>query len=405
MKSQTRKTKPLRDSVLTHRASRLRVTNPRPFSRVLISPGLLITCALLLWFTNWLGHRWLFERATLLGNDVLLSVTKVGVATHFRVITVDAKEYADYLGEGMLPDKLSDVIAAILKYEPKVLAIDVDTSQPRFQQLHLPRTHSRMVWARVARQEQITSDSHNKKRFQWVVGEVLGNRPDQPSYAGNPLFPQDADWTVRGYQRAISLADARVPSLHWEIVRAYCDAVQDQACAKLRSRGLTATDDVQDFVADWDVPQTPLSDLMAEGGSAVPRPGALGDIVLLGASFGDIHPTPFGPKLGAELIGAAVESELAGVQFAHGDVDWSKWPIKIFLAIFIAWLNTRLAPVWAASSTLCLVLVIFVGSFLGTYYGIFRLEFVPFMLGVWIEQLIEGTINAHHIAAAKVAAH
>jgi hypothetical protein len=115
-----------------------------------------------------------------------------------------------------------------------------------------------------------------------------------------------------------------------------------------------------------------------------------------GGKFSDIHSTPFGPRLGIELTASAVETELGvktGPSYVHG---WSQLVAKILLALGIAWLNSRLMPIWAAMGTMMLMALVFVLSFVGIYYGLFRMEFLPFIIGIWIEQLIEGSERAQH---------
>jgi len=376
--------------------------NPESFFRAFVNWKFLVTLAALLLGTDWLGHRWLFERTTLAGTDVLLGVTKPRPAEHCRLVTINELEFNRYLGEWLQPEKLTEVLRAILAYEPKVLVVDIDTSAPRFRKLEVPASKSRIVWARVSRQE-LTSTGGAKRSYIWKAGEVLGNRPSPPEYVGSPLFPQDPDGTVRSFQRVVSI-DANAESLHCAILRAYCDAQMKQACAVVQPGrgsepgGRDAADAeaarVRPFQADWEFPAIPLSDLMPQGGSAKPHPGELGDVVLLGATFSDIHPTSFGPKLGIELLASAVETELAGESRPWPVYGWSRWLVKILLALAVVWLNTRLMPMWAAGGTLVLLALVFVASFLGIYYGLFRMEFLPFMLGIWIEQLVEGSERA-----------
>jgi CHASE2 domain-containing sensor protein len=380
--------------------------HPEPFLRVVLRWRFVIVVVVLLFFTNWLGHRWLFERATLAGTDVLLSVTTPQPATHTQLITIDEQEYDTYLGQCLEPEKLADVIARVMDYQPKVLVVDIDTSAPRFASLQVPpQGNTRIVWARVSQEDLVTAPGTGVRSYDWKAGSVLGNRADQPQYVGSPLFPQDPDWTVRSFQRMVPI-DANAPSLHWVILRAYCDSGSQAACSITQQARNAETAnaaaehavavEAREFRVNWDLPATPLSDVMGSGGSAKPQPGALGDVVLLGGKFGDVHATPFGPKLGIELIGSALETELAREKVPWRVYGASVWIFKIFIALFIVWINCRLMPVWAASATFLLLAVTFVASFLGMYYGLFRMEFLPFMIGIWIEQLVESSEHAQH---------
>jgi CHASE2 domain-containing sensor protein len=374
--------------------------NPQSFVRTVASWRFIVVLVPLLFFTNWLGHRWLFERGTLAGSDVLLSVTKPRPARYCRLVTIDEHEFETYLGEWLLPEKLANVLDVIVGYKPKVVVVDIDTSAPRFQSLTIPTSESKIVWARVSRQEEKLDPRGRRRSYVWKAGEVLGNRGDQPEYVGSPLLPQDPDFVIRGFQRVVPI-DANTQSLHWVTIRAYCDAGSQEACALVHAGSEAGKEadgqrTIRELHTDWDFPSVPLSDLMSGGGNAKPHAGELGDIVLVGAKFSDIHPTPFGPKLGVELTATAVETELAGESGAWAVYGWSRWVLKVLLALAIAWLNSRLMPRWASVGTLILLVLVFVASFLGIYYRLFRIDFLPFMIGIWIEQLIEVSEHAQH---------
>src|ERR1700683_738529 len=379
--------------------------HPEPFLRVVLRWRFLVVVVVLLFFTNWLGHRWLFESASLIGTDVLLSVTPPQPAQHTRLLTIDEKEYDQYLGECLDPAKLSNVLAQVIAYQPKVLVVDIDTSAPRFASLQVPSGNTKIVWARVSQENLISPPGGQTRSYSWKAGTVLGNRPDQPQYVGSPLFPQDPDSTVRSFERVVSI-DANAPSLHWVILHAYCDAGSQTACTITQPAEKAAAansaaeraiaEQARQFRVNWDFPATPLSDVVGQGGSAQPRAGALGDVVLLGGKFGDVHATPFGPKLGIELIGSALETELAREKEPWRVYGASVWIFKIFIALLIVWINCRLMPVWAASATFLLLAITFLASFLGIYYGLFRMDFLPFIIGIWIEQLVESSEHAQH---------
>src|SRR5262249_27063794 len=93
-----------------------------------------------------------------------------------------------------------------------------------------------------------------------------------------------------------------------------------------------------------------------------------------------------------------IETELSSESEPWLVEGWLKVPLEIVLAFVVVWLNSRLMPSWAAFGTLMLLTALFLASFFGLYYGVFRMEFLPLVIGVWIEQLVEGTEHAQHVA-------
>lgn len=384
--------------------TRILRAQPKPFSSILRDWQFLVVLVILLFFTNWLGKRWVFEPATLGSTDILLRERKPALAKHCTLITFDEKEFDTYLGEWLQPKKLADVLATIMEYKPKVIVVDIDTSASRFRDLVIPADdsvtradNSKIVWARVS-QEMLKTNPHTGTRsLVWEAGKVLGGRADQPEFSGTPLFPQDSDATVRSFQRIVTI-DAHAPSLYWVSLHALSQSGAAYADVPLKNDDTKDDQQLRPFLTDWYFPTITLTDLMSPGGSARPQANALGDVVVLGANFSDIHPTSFGLKLGVELTAAALESELAPKEGPWLIFGGSHWILKIVLAFAIAGLNNRLLPLWATTGTLLLIGLVFTASFLGIYYGVFRMDSLPFMIGIWIEQLIEISQRAHHTA-------
>ncbi len=393
----TKKGRLRNQSLIRNIANRILRAEPRKFSRIITDWQFLVVLVILLFFTNWMGKRWVLEPATLGTTDVLLRERNPVPAQHCTLITINEKEFDTYLGEWLQPAKLTSILQTILEYEPKVIVVDIDTSAPRFRETVIPQGKSKIVWARVA-YETLKADAKDGTRsLVWQAGAVLGGRPDQPEYSGTPLFPQDPDAMVRNFQRFVTI-DVRTPSLYWVTLSALSQTGVADADALVKNASAGDDQEFRPFLTNWNFPTLHLADLMTPGGTARPYAGGLGDVVLVGANFSDIHPTTFGPKLGIELTASALESEMAPKAGPWRAYEGSHWILKILLAFAIAWLNNRLLPLWATSGTLLLIGLVFVASFLGIYYGLFRMDFLPFMIGIWIEQLIEISQHAHHEA-------
>jgi CHASE2 domain-containing sensor protein len=121
------------------------------------------------------------------------------------------------------------------------------------------------------------------------------------------------------------------------------------------------------------------------------------EIVFLGGyySTGDVHPTPFGTQPGVELVAAAAEADLGPSNSTEmGTVGM--YFLKILLGIGVAACHHYLKPRYALIMIVGILgIMVFFGTFLAFYFTSYRANFVPFVLGLWIEQLYEGSEKAH----------
>ena len=395
---------PSRQSKIAKWWSFIRQPRAERYKKVVFNPPFLLTLIALIIFTNWLGERWIFRSGSLVGSDVLVRAAKPVAAEHCRLILVNQEDFTKYFGETLEPAKLADVLTAILKYQPKVLVVDIDTSASRFRNLENKigkHPASTIVWARVSNEELKSDPREIDRVYDWSNGGVLGGDSSSVDNSGSPLFPLDPDSTVRGFQRTVVLKnrdqkDREIPALHWVALKAYCKS-GGNFCS-LVDHPDSADQAVRPFDGNWDFVSFPLSDLMKESGLKV-QPGQLGDIVILGASFSDIHTTSFGPKLGIELTASAIETEIlesSKWQFLGWPLAVMHWGGKIILGFLIALLNSKLKPLWALLGISLLVALVFLVSFAAYYSLHFQIEFLPFMIGIWIEQLVQGAERAQH---------
>src|SRR5271166_3842810 len=118
---------------------RIWLAHPEPFIRIIADWRFLLALVILLLFSDWLGQRWLFERGSLAGTDILLRSPRPVLSKQCRLVTIDVDEFSTYLGESLDPKKLATVLDAILLYEPKVVVVDIDTSASRFNSDALAR--------------------------------------------------------------------------------------------------------------------------------------------------------------------------------------------------------------------------------------------------------------------------
>jgi CHASE2 domain-containing sensor protein len=117
-----------------------------------------------------------------------------------------------------------------------------------------------------------------------------------------------------------------------------------------------------------------------------------GRIVILGADESDQHLTPFGVMSGAEITGAAIETELERTIYRRLPGVWMLLA-KAALALLLAFIYHVFKPPFALLATLGVLGGIVVGAFFAFYYGSLLVDFVPFIVGVWIEQLYDATVK------------
>jgi len=91
---------------------------------------------------------------------------------------------------------------------------------------------------------------------------------------------------------------------------------------------------------------------------------------------------------GAEITGTAIETEMELRQYRKLG-DFGKLGIKVILALILALIFHFLKPPVALVATLGLLAATVVGTFFVYYYASLLIDFVPFLVGVWIEQLYD----------------
>ena len=383
------------------------VLNPHrgPFLRHVRNPRFLVAIAGLLLVSTWLSHIWILHHVNLAGEDVFASVKPPLPARHTVVIKLTEADYDDLFGSCVTPDGLEKIIKTLLQFKPGVLAVDVATSARWFRELNVPESSTKIVWARVSRVQNSNAPTF-RSTSNWIAGEVLGHRTTEPLYSGVTLFPQDSDWVVRGVQRWVRLKNGTVPTMHWEILRAYCESGSPEACEIIRSAPSLDTG-IRTLPNRYEFPPIELRDFMPSGAKSNPAgretvPGEnvlQGKIVILGGAFGDDHPTPFGIQQGADLVGSAVETELDGKSQPFAVRGLIQLLAKLMLAFILAALHHYFRPFYALTGTLLLLCGVVTFTFVAFYYQALQVDFMPFVVGIWIEQLYEGAEHAERITS------
>ncbi|MGA2723852.1 MAG: CHASE2 domain-containing protein [Bryobacteraceae bacterium] len=369
-----------------------------PFIRHVFRLRFLVTIAILLAVSTRLSHIWLLDHANLAGVDVFVSAKKPKIPQHTVVVSVTEDDYKRIFGNCTTAKELQNIIDTLTSYGPAVLAVDVSTAAEEFRDLKPRLTSTRIVWARISSHKAI--GPRDQARYEWVAGEVLGHGIVDPPYAGATLFPQDSDGVVRDAQRWIPLHNGTVPSMYWEIIRAYCDSGSQEAC-RVSASGRRGDTTGRWLPNRYEFPPVTLGDVLAQDAARFSKNSQAENIlrdriVILGADFGDEHPTAFGLQQGAALIATAVETELERHADPFRISGWLQIGCKFILAIVLAAIHHYFRPLFALSVTLFLLGLIVTLNFAAYYYEALRIDFVPFAIGIWIEQLYEGASHAQH---------
>jgi CHASE2 domain-containing sensor protein len=204
------------------------------------------------------------------------------------------------------PSELRKLIDAIALGRPKVIGVDIDTSDARFKDFQLDKRWPPVVWASVP--EQL-----DKGRFK--VQQVLGGGAGAVS--GAALLPQEDNY-VRDYLRQVVSDRGIVESFPVAIVRLYRGSPAQES----HSREHTGQSErLLDF---WGAPDqayrfetySAYTVLRGARGGAWQSEGVLnGKIVLLAGMYAagrDRYQTPVGEMSGAEINAEAIETELHG---------------------------------------------------------------------------------------------
>jgi len=366
----------------------------------------LATLVVLILLSSLLSRSWTFEYAGLRSQEILQRAVSPVPAQFSRIVSISSEDYLDLFGERLEAPELRKAILRILDFNPAIVVVDLDTSARRFQQLRreLDSTaQSRIVWARDVEERADNGDLE--------LLPLLGDMDSSNLTWGLALFPRSPDWTVRLYRREFTIGTEQKPSIHWAAVKKFCDVarLKPPACDHIqRDIQAVSLDDDELIVpvmhARYRFEPWHLGDVLDARKQAMPRVAKANDldgkIVLLGGAYStqDQHQTPFGIASGVEVVANAVEAELN----PHGRraiTETSQIALKVLLALLVAGIHHFCRPFYALWFTMgVLVLLIASGSVLAGLFSGYRADFVPFLLGLLIDQLYTSAERAEHSA-------
>jgi hypothetical protein len=270
-----------------------------------------------------------------------LLILKQRVPAHdIMVVEIDNEDYEQLFHETspLDPETLTDIIDAIARNQPKMIAVDLDTSARVFKGVKQSPRWPSIVWARGAHPAgEGEGGSQHWGEEVYVPEKIMGD-DDAPAglTAGLALMPEDSDSQIRHFQRIFHVVPrgghaaepSATDSFHWAVVKMYCALPShDPRCDKLfplhaeQAEGeaghLVLNLSIDPYVFDDPVrASTVLSEATTgEVSTSSPTFLALKDkIVLLGGKYEssrDYYETPLGTKYGVDLSAVAVETELS----------------------------------------------------------------------------------------------
>ncbi len=254
--------------------------------------------------TFFLSRSGLFRQLETYALDTQVRLQGAAPDSDVAIVLIDDEDYAQLFHRKSPLDHavLLKLINAIAAGKPKVIGIDIDTSAPEFQELHLPLERPVLVWARGGMFSQVDDEYH--------LSEYLGGQQTNgPS--GLVVLRLDADGAIRRYPRICETNLGPQPSFPWAVAREFDPAVA--------GRPQSPTDLFIKFAGDRHgshrVHFTASRILSLADGPGWQTTSPIKDkVVLLGGAYAaeDEHDTPLGWMLGVEVLAYATETELGG---------------------------------------------------------------------------------------------
>jgi len=371
-----------------------------------------LVLAFLLGLGQSLSHLWVIEYAGLWSGDLLLKLRPPPAASRTGIVLVTENERRTLLGAGtpINPSKLLRAVCAVLRVHPQRLGVDISTADVPLEKL----PSQPVVWARGLLISRILDPQSDRSRIEVRQDEILGNK-FPAALDGLAVVPVKPDWTARDIHFCYEYDTGRVMRTMVAALTRPDLSQPGQPCVREKFEQAGSYDVQYGFdrftLSDFSPAELRDADLehcIAGAGKWDPASAYArelthplkGRVLLLGGEYDpqDWHPTPYGLKPGVEVLAGFTEYVLH-----HGPGNqsggWLKWPIKLLLALTIAWIHCRFRPL--AALTLCLLglgLLVLFGGLLAAYVAGYRAAMVPFFVGILLEQLVTSAEKAQEVA-------
>jgi len=285
--------------------------------------------------------------------DIMLGLNPLNM-NNVKIVGITNYDYRAEFGSQspLAPNKVSELIDLIGQGKPELIVVDLDTSDPRFKQMTMPKVSCPIIWGRTARDEDsFTNSKHfglangvktaNKTVPIFTLDPVLGQSNPPPDIkSGVAQIPVDADGVVRNYYRRFSVrgsdGDTVVGSLPW--------IAATEVNPELINKHTRADTVPLLYVSDPDqLSRISCADLRRVASKPAWKEVAQAKVVVLGGYYGaarDDFATPVGRMWGADLVAQAIDGELQ----KRMKQDAPLWLIilcQVGTGMFLAFLNCR----------------------------------------------------------------
>jgi CHASE2 domain-containing sensor protein len=248
----------------------------------------------------------------------------VQASADIRVVTITDSDYDELFGgypEALHPSVLYNLIDAIARSRPAVIAVDIDTSHPHFRNFHPESSWPTVIWER-----DVSTGGPENAEIEPL--DVLGGQdPSLNKRSGIPQLLDDPDDKItRLYTRCVETKAGGEPSFVFAVASAYRAARANGQTGAAPPCENGANRPLQPFFIEYSL--RPESSLMTkraaqvlglsgkkqDGGLESAIPEFKDKIVLLGGTYRDFdrHATPIGNIAGVTVLANAIQTDLGG---------------------------------------------------------------------------------------------
>lgn len=324
-------------------------------------------------------------------QDLLMRLSAQPKDNRVAVVMIGDKEYEhEFNKDGSLnPAKLHELIGAIAKGNPKLIGVDIDTSDKRYRDFQFAEVKAPVVWVRTVYEPAPVIPTPRD-----VLGGQDTRLNDEPHSGLSLLY--DENKVIRLYQRIIETTEGNQLSFPWAVVKRF-----DPKVGELRH---ATTDHL--IIGFAGAPSEDLSASLILRLADEPwwsnNDKITDKIVLVGVSYlgQDLHDTPVGKKQGVHNMAAVIETELNGGGIGQPD-EFAFLPLWILqgvgLVLLFQYFPLRKA-IWKnlawslalvlGSALICSLIASLMASLSITYLSLVYLAyFLPVGIFVFIDQL------------------